>query len=386
MAESVYDIVVIGGGPAGAMASHYLVQAGYSVCLVERRSFPRETLCGEFLSHEVIGILRDIGVENEFLALGPSPISRFTLCTDRGPIISESLGFTAFGLKRGAFDQMLLKTAIHRGVHVLQPAEAEAVNRVENGFKTVCRMHEGIQTLQSRWCIGAYGKSSPLDKQLRRPFAGVRSRINGIKFHVPSASLAGVDADEIRIYTGPGMYCGVNHVDGGVATICFLEQRADDTLPPRARLRELMAENKHFERLLGVTGIAAVDHATVYGTGNIFFGRRNLVEDGIFMVGDAGRVIAPLAGDGIGMAMQGARLLGRLFRADMSAGSSSTDLETEYCAEWDKLFRNRLRSAAALQRILFSAPLRRVASSLLAIYPRLLIRAIGLTRDRSHRP
>lgn len=385
MAETAYDIVVIGGGPAGSVASLGLAQAGYSVCLVERRAFPRETLCGEFLSHEVIGILREIGIESEFLSLGPSPITQFALCTDQGPVISGALGFPAYGLRRGAFDKLLLDTAIKGGVYVLQPAEAEAVNRVENGFKIPCRLNDKTVTLQSRWCIGAFGKTSPLDKHLGRSFAGTRTRMNGIKFHVPSASLAGMDTREIRIYTGPAMYCGVNHVDGGMATICFLEQRADDSLPPRARLRELMAHNGHFKRLLGERGIASVDDAQVYGTGNIFFGKRNLIENGVFMVGDAGRVISPLAGDGIGMALQGAQLLGRLFNTLRSSGSSGTDLETEYNTQWERMFSSRLRTAAILQRILFSRLLRRTASGLLAIYPSLLKHAIGMTRDRAHR-
>lgn len=380
MAESGYDIVVIGGGPAGAVASTSLAQAGYSVCLVERRAFPRETLCGEFLSHEVAAVVRDLGIDREFLSLGPSPITQFTLCPDHGPVVSEALGFTAFGLRRGAFDHLLLNTALKHGVHILQPTEAEAVNRVQDGFEVLCRQNENPLTLQSRWCVGAYGKSSPLDKRLGRSFAGSRTRLNGIKFHVPTASLPAMNAGEIRIYTGPGMYCGVNYVDGGIATICFLERRGVDALPPRARLRELMTANKHFRELIGEAAISAVDEAQLYGTGNIYFGARNLVEHGIFMVGDAGRVISPLAGDGIGMAMQGARLLANVLSNQRSSGSPLAALEREYCDEWERMFRARLHSAAALQRILFSGPLRRMASIVLALYPPLLRNAISKTR------
>jgi flavin-dependent dehydrogenase len=297
-------------------------------------------------------------------------------------MVSESLGFTAYGLKRGAFDQLLLNTAIKNGVHVLQPADAEEVFRRGEGFEIHCRMNDTSLTLQSRWCIGAYGKTSPLDKRLRRPFAGARTRLNGIKFHVPSTALTGISADEIRIFTGPGMYCGVNHVDHGFATICFLEQRSGDNLPPRARLRELMAANKHFAYVMGRSAIAAVGNAPVYGTGNIFFGTRNLVEKGIFMIGDAGRVISPLAGDGIGMALQSARLLGTLFGEVGRVGPDARVLEAEYCRQWEKMFNSRLRAAAALQRIMLSTPLRRVVIALLSLSPSLLRAAIGLTRDR----
>jgi flavin-dependent dehydrogenase len=385
VAESACDIIVIGGGPAGATVSLQLARAGYSVCMVERRTFPRETLCGEFLSHEVVGIIRDLGIDREFFSLGPSPITRLTLCPDRGPMVSESLGFTAYGLKRGAFDQLLLNTAIRNGVHVLQPADAEKIIRNGEGFEIHYRMNDTPLTLQARWCIGAYGKTSPLDKRLRRPFAGARTRLNGIKFHVPSTALTGISADEIRIFTGPGMYCGVNHVDDGFATICFLERRSAQNVPPRGRLRELVAVNKHFADVMGRSAIAALDDAPVYGTGNIYFGTRDLVENGMFMVGDAGRVISPLAGDGIGMALQSAQLLGALF-GERRPGPDARVLEAEYCRRWERMFNSRLRAAAALQRIMLSTPLRRLGIALLSISPSLLRAAIGMTRDRSNEP
>jgi len=382
VAESVIDVVVIGGGPAGAMASLSLAQSGYSVCLVERRAFPRETLCGEFLSHEVIGIIRDLGIEREFLLLGPTPITKFAVCPDRGPMLSESLGFTAYGLKRGAFDQFLLNAAVKHGVHILQPADAETIIRRGNGFEIQCRLNDATRTLQSRWCIGAYGKASPLDKRLHRSFAGTRTQLNGIKFHVTSAALVGMNADEIRIFTGPDMYCGINHVDSGTAAICFLERRTWEDVSPRARLRELAAANKHFADVVGGQAMSAIDDAPIYGTGNIYFGKRNVVEDGIFMVGDAAHVISPLAGDGIGMALQGAQLLGTLFREHRHSGRAATTLEVEYRNRWQQTFTSRLRAAAALQRIMLSTPLRRLGTTLLSLSPSLLRVAISMTRGR----
>ena len=382
MSDSVFDIIVIGGGPAGSMASLTLAQAGYSVCLMERRAFPRETLCGEFLSHEVVDIISDFGMVRGFLDLGPTPITKFALCPDHGPVFSESLGFAAYGLKRGTFDQFLLKSAKGQGVHVLQPAEAESVVRRGNGFEVRCHLNDVAQTFQSRWCIGAYGKTSALDKRLTRPFARTRTRLNGVKFHVPSSTLRGMNADEIRIFTGPGMYCGINQVDGGSATICFLERRKGDDVSPRARLRELAAANKHFSSVVSGQAMSAIDEAPIYGAGNIYFGRRNVIENGVFMVGDAARVISPLAGDGIGMALQSGQLIGELFHGHIHSRPDPLTLEAEYRNRWERMFVPRLRAAAALQRIMLSSPLRHVGTTLLSLSPSLL--RVAITRTRSY--
>ena len=377
-----FDIVVIGGGPAGAVAALHCARAGFAVCLLERQSFPRETLCGEFLSREVIGVLRELGLEREFLSLVPSPISRCTLSPDRGPVLSMDLGFTAYGMKRSTFDTMLLEAARSQGVTVMQPAEAEAVVRGEEVFDVVCTTAAGPCTIRGRWAIGAYGKSSRLDKHLQRSFAGKRTGSNGVKLHVPASTLMNVRSDEILLCGGQQLYCGINHVDGGSATICFLERRTRNVPPARGRIRELAEGNPRFAAIMTPDAYAAVEHAPIYGTGNIYFGPRDVVQNGMLMVGDAARVIAPLAGDGIAMAMQGAQLLGRLFQQERRAARGRDALEHAYRRQWERLFATRVRAALVVQRILLSPRLRMIGSVLLTVAPSLLPMALSMTRGR----
>jgi flavin-dependent dehydrogenase len=127
--------------------------------------------------------------------------------------------------------------------------------------------------------------------------------------------------------------------------------------------------------------MAAIDVAPIYGSGNIFFGVRNVVENGVFMVGDAAQVISPLAGDGIGMALQSSQVLGALFLEHIGKKPDPLWLESEYRTRWKRMFRSRVQAAAALQRVMLSTPLRYISSSLLGLSPSLLRAAIATTRS-----
>src|SRR5512147_1479468 len=56
-----FDVIVVGGGPAGSIAALSIVRAGYSVALLEKQSFPRETLCGDLLSGDVVAAIHQLG-------------------------------------------------------------------------------------------------------------------------------------------------------------------------------------------------------------------------------------------------------------------------------------------------------------------------------------
>jgi flavin-dependent dehydrogenase len=382
MTNPAVDIIVIGAGPAGSATAMYAARAGYSVSLLERRSFPRETLCGEFLSHEVMGILGELELEEKFHSLEPRRLDRFTLLGDHGLRLTRPLGFTGFGMRRSRFDGMLLDAARSRGVRVIQPAEVESVSRLKDGFEVAFGTPEGVKTIQGKWVIGAYGKSSRLDRLLGRSFARVRTGLNGVKFHVPVSALGALRDDEILICAGDGIYCGVNPIDGDVATICYLDQRSRHNANPRERLRELVGTNPVFARIVTQEALDILETATIYGTGNIFFGARDLVDNGVMMVGDAARVIAPLAGDGIGMALQGGRLLGRLLEEEYRKSRGPDALARRYRREWDGLFLTRVRTALMLQRTLLSPFLRRVAGPTLGMFPGLLQACLEMTRER----
>ena len=58
------DVAIIGGGPSGSAAAHYLAQRGHSVLVCEKKSFPREKTCGDGLTPRAVKVLQEMGLQN----------------------------------------------------------------------------------------------------------------------------------------------------------------------------------------------------------------------------------------------------------------------------------------------------------------------------------
>ena len=127
-----WDAVVVGAGPAGSLTAHQLRQAGLSVLLVDRQSFPRRKVCGACVSRGAQKILAEVGLEGLMQRLDPVPLTSLRLCgwgkTAHLPLEG------AAALSRSALDQALVEAAVACGAVFLDGARArigpvEAANR-----------------------------------------------------------------------------------------------------------------------------------------------------------------------------------------------------------------------------------------------------------------
>ncbi len=376
-----YDIAIIGGGPAGSTAASFLAEAGFSVCLFEKQIFPRETLCGEFLSHEVIKIISELGLDEKFNSLSPNPINKLRIFNNSKDYIQSPLGFSGFGLKRSILDKMLLDRASELGAKILQPADVKKIIRSENHFEII--FSDGDEKLiSSKKVIAAYGKRNSLDKFLFRDFAGIKTKLNGIKFHANLNHLPNFEKDEIQIYLTDGIYCGVNKVSESEAAVCFLADWNEKKYSALEFLKKLSNENIFFNNIIGADFWRGAEEKTFYGKANIYFGKKYLVEDGIFMIGDSARVIAPLAGDGIGMAMESGKLLAKILVVQKEKNLSSKLIEKMYIEGWEKLFLKRVRFAKIIQSVLLNSLYSKAIFKIIKYYPNGIKNLIKYTRGQ----
>ena len=98
------------------------------------------------------------------------------------------------------------------------------------------------------------------------------------------------------------------------------------------------------------------------------------------MIGDASRVIAPLAGDGIGMAMQSAKVLASVMEDGRKKRLNNKTLAALYRTKWNLHFRRRLYVAQKIQTMLLSQIGKKASEALLGGFPSLLSAAIEHTR------
>src|SRR5437867_12679810 len=126
------DVVIVGAGPAGATAAILLAQAGARAVILDKARFPRDKLCGEFVSPEALGVLNRTGVLQGLASragrasqvLLTSPIARPVRLPIPAPAGSRA---EALGIPRLDMDWALLERAASLGAEGVEGVEARRV-------------------------------------------------------------------------------------------------------------------------------------------------------------------------------------------------------------------------------------------------------------------
>jgi 2-polyprenyl-6-methoxyphenol hydroxylase-like FAD-dependent oxidoreductase len=125
--EIQFDVLVIGAGPAGSSAAILLASAGWSVALVEKKSFPRRKVCGECIAASNLPLLRALGVGTEFERRAGPALRRVAFMRGPHTAVTELPAANGSGflwgraLGRETLDTLLMQKARAVGVQIFQP-------------------------------------------------------------------------------------------------------------------------------------------------------------------------------------------------------------------------------------------------------------------------
>lgn len=363
------DVLIVGAGPAGAVAATVLARAGARVRVLDRAAFPRDKLCGDTLNPGCLALLRtlQLGAPLEGVGLDVAGM----LVTGEGGVAVEGRypqGLRGRSILRRDLDWLLLEQAIAAGA-LFEPGVAvrAAVVLERGGVRIVDGVavgpRESDRRLRAPVTIAADGRRSTLAFGLglaRHParprrwaigayFEGVadgRPRSPGSR--APSAATHGIFGE---MHIRRGRYIGVAPVPGGMTNVCMVKPSAggDAALrDPESALRlALEADPALRDRFAGarlvrppvVLGPLAVDL-----TGESV--------DGLLLAGDAAGFIDPMTGDGLSFALRGGAL---------AASAALHALEHGWAGVHAQLAADRRRAFAAKWR--FNRALRSLVAS-----------------------
>ncbi len=343
------DVVIAGGGLAGAAAAADLARAGKSVTLVERETGPTHKICGEFLSSEAQASLARLGFDVS--SLGGHKITLLDLACGDG-LITTHLPFEGLGISRYRLDEALLAHAADCGATVLRGHNVSKVI-TENGVGLELTNQPAIQ---AKTLFLATGKHEV--RGLRRDAAPPDDLV-GYKMYfqltpAAQASLAG----KIALILFKDGYAGLQMVENNQANLCLLTSRArvqKNASKWSCLLADLCLDSPYLMGLLaGATALLA-QPLTIYRVPYGYI-HRPLVGDhaDIFRLGDQAGVIPSFTGDGMAIALHSAARASHMFLAGVDAASYHQQLAQDISGQIQRAgWLYRAASAPLSQGVLF---------------------------------
>ena len=357
ISQTKSKIVIAGAGPAGSSLAIRMARSGYETVLVERETFPRQKLCGEFISPECLGYFEKLGVLDELLVAGGDRIFETRFFTMGGKSIAVPTdwfiqGSFALSLSRAEMDERLMQRARQVGVEVLEGASIIGVDRANESVEQItARTGNGSAVdIAADFFVDATGRSRVLAKLAakgdHRPGTNKPS-IVGFKAHLPNIDLPkGV----CEIYSFESGYAGLSNVENGLTNLCFL---IDAEIVRRSGsdanviVEKVVRMNKRAATTLR-NASAPAEWLAVSIDG---FGTRSPTPaTNLFAVGDAASFIDPFTGSGMTMALESSDVLAEVL---IRHSSNPANVEAEYRDEYRRRFSRRLRICSLLRRTAF---------------------------------
>ena len=304
-----YDVIVVGGGPAGATAAMYLRRAGKKVLLVDKAPFPRDKTCGDAQGRKAANIMKELGIYEGYESLPGQKIYGLTLSSPNGTQVHvdvEDRENPAPGYvhKRFVFDEFLFQSTKNMGVEIKVLQVKDVI--VENNFvEGVIGLNQNGQTeeLKAKLVLGADGVLSVVARKfglvnnppehnisaLRIYYKNVKGLTDRLELHLVDKLIPGY----FWIFPLPN-----NEANVGLGMIINdmqekkvnLKQAVLDEIKNNPLFKDRFAEAQPMEDVKGWTLPIASHHRKCYG-------------NGFMLLGDAASLIDPLSGEGVGNAM-----------------------------------------------------------------------------------
>lgn len=335
-----YDVIIVGGGPAGSTAGYILSNFGLKVLIVDKKIFPRSKLCAGLITHRTYKLLIKIFGETEE-SLKNSNIFNFeTNCYDvfyKDKLLGKrELNFPFYFVDRSFYDNFLLKKAQKAGAEIAQGENVLSIDLLENKVMT-----SNGKIWNSKYIIGADGANSVVRGSFPKKIIDKRkwrhNLATGLQILIDTADLK-------RKIKNTSIFYGF--LNWGYSWVFLKNETIIVGLGGLNRKNKynLLKSFQYFTNFLGI------DHNKISNIKGhpIPFGNFILkpVYENTALVGDAAGLADPLTGEGIYYAQKSAELASFAIYESLY---NKKDLKTSYISLlkkhffWELVFKKNIR-------------------------------------------
>ena len=339
--EYQYDVVVVGGGPAGSSAAWAAAKNGIKVALIEKEGSIAETVRTSGVTW--IQNIKEFGIpENCY-----NPIKNFSFCSPNNEVtISDSVPRAAVLDVRKTY-RWLANEAEKEGADIFIKTSINDVIKNDNGdiVGVTGTGPKGEITFHSKIIIDASGFSSTICKAMG--FATQWERFGaGAEWEVKAEQ---VDSETWWLMVGqqysPAGYAWIFPLGNDIVRIGVGVGKPESNVDPTQRLKELMDAKVGPIKKLGKITPIEFHYGLIPNDGL----SRKTVFNNLILVGDSAGQANPLVLEGIRYAIKFGRVAGKVSADCIKSGNTDRDALLPYEENWRKAIESKIKSASKVQ-------------------------------------
>lgn len=346
-----FDIIIIGAGPAGTSAALFLEKKGYRIVLLDQARFPRDKVCGEFISPAADALLSELGVLDSIETLNPTRLRGVALSAyERSwmqvdyPRSADGKTMTSLSVERLILDNLMLERVRDSRVELM---EGFKVTDLLFEDDRVCGVRGHDETkkqfnINAKMVIEAGGRNSVSLRRLNLKQSGSGEEKIAMAAHWEGARLPG---NYCYMHISRPGYTGIAPVGDSRANVVLVVNKTclagDDvgrfykrTVLNNQLRKEMLGAGEPAEKVRVVDSLAYSVKAPPCG--------------GLLLVGDATGFIDPFTGEGIYLSLRSSQIaVGVIADAFDRSDFSKGQLEN-----YDRLRRKEFKKKIVLSKIL----------------------------------